>query len=122
MTHRLISRNAVLTVAGILVGVGALIWSTGGSEIEVPGRPAAVNIQLASIPMAEEPMPQIRVTALEPQPAARTGKSGSEIHVPQRPRLMLAELSVDEVREPLPGIVVPALIPPCSSLPRTVRA
>lgn len=74
MTHRLMFRKALLAVAGALVGVGALIWSTDGSEIEVPDRPPAVTIQVTSIPTAEEPLPEIWVPALRPQAAAEPGR------------------------------------------------
>lgn len=113
MTHRILSRTAILPVAGALLGVEALIWSMRDSEIEIPDRPSAVAISVGSIPTAEKPLPAIPVPALRPQAAPEPGSSEPEIHVPPRPTLTLAELSVDAVREPLPVIVVPDLVPPC---------
>lgn len=122
MTDRTFPRNAALTVTGLLVGAGALLWSAGGSDVAVPARPQAVTVELAAeIPVDREPMPEIRVPALE-RPATRGSERSEQIHVPPRPQVMLADLSVDEVVEPLPGITVPELRRPWVRLPRTVSA
>lgn len=122
MTDRTITRNAVLTVTGLLVGAAALLWSMGEPDVDVPARPEAVTIELAAeIPVAREPMPEIRVPALEP-PAESASARSDEIYVPPRPRVTLADLVVDDVVEPLPGIMVPELVRPLPALPRTVSA
>lgn len=119
MTHRRIIRNALLTVTGALIGAGALFWSTGSPEIEIPARPAAVMVQTTAISYPEEPLPAIRVPDLEPYPAAGSGSSGTEISIPLRPTLVLADLTIERPTEPLPAIVVPDVDRPCSGLPRT---
>jgi hypothetical protein len=112
MTHRSFPRNVVLTVAGALIGAGALMWSAGDSEIEIPTRPDAVTVEAAVSPAPEEALPAIRVPGLKPPASAA-------VRVPPRPTLVLADLSVEAFVEPLPGIAVPALHPPCSVRPRT---
>lgn len=122
MTDRTFPRNAALTVTGLLVGAAALLWSAGGPDVDVPARPPAVAIDLAAqIPVEPEPMPEIRVPDLE-LPTSRGPVRVEEIHVPPRPRITLAEMSVDDVVEPLPGITVPELRRPWVRLPRTASA
>lgn len=121
----MISRRHILNTTmalGVLVSVGALIWSAGTSEVEIPARPQAMTIQVATIPTAEEPLPQIRVPDLVPPADAEPGSSKTEVHVPPRPEPVLADLSVEAIQEPLPAIAVPELERPCSALPRTVTA
>lgn len=122
----MISRRQILNTTmavGVFIGVGLLAWSAAGPDQgeTIPARPDAVTLQVAAIPTAEEPLPLIRVPDLLPPADPEPGSSGTEIHVPARPELALADLSVEAVQEPLPGIVVPELERPCSALPRTVR-
>lgn len=119
MTDRRTNRNALLTVAGALIGGAALFWSTGSPEIEIPARPAAVTVQTADISYPEEPLPAIRVPDLEPHPAVGSRSPGTEISIPARPTLMLADLTIERPTEPFPAIVVPDLDRPWSSSPRT---
>lgn len=123
MTSRRHILNTTMAV-GVLIGIGLVAWSVAGPERgeTIPARPDAVAIQVGAIPTAKEPLPRIRVPELAPQPLPEPGSSGTNIHVPSRPGLVLVDLSVDPIQEPMPGIAVPELKRPCALRPPTVRA
>lgn len=73
MTHRQFPRAALWAVGGLLFGAGALIWSTGTLGVDVPARPEAAIIQMASSP-TEEPPRGAPVSAQAADPVHHAGR------------------------------------------------
>lgn len=119
MTPRRRLLNTTMAV-GVLAGAGILAWSVAGSEggDAIPPRPQVGAIHVTVDVPAADPLPEIRVPELTPQPAPAPGRIEVEVRLLPRPSLRLAKLRVTDFREELPSITLPDLRRPLPPLPR----
>lgn len=123
MTHRRRLLRSTLAL-GVLVGAGLLAWLTfdHDRDVTIPAPPQMAAIHVTVDRPEAESLPRIQVPELTPQPAPEPGRTGSGVHVPPRPRPVLAAFFIPEYTEDLPTITVPELRQPLAPGRRTSTA